>query len=150
MNLWELKNLGHAFRQVEATELTAEEVFAQIEDAYKVEGWLSAERSYNHQVSEWLSAEKRWTLTKDLLANNPVYQAAERGWLAMRAICKNLDGQDEFGKLSPLLQDRYALFAAGVLGDRGSVDCCEDDGQICSDCPGPPLPGVLSSAVLLG
>ncbi len=113
---WELRELVRAYQVVGKSPLSYDDAKAILEDAVELRSWLYAENRWKASVEQWLAAEKRWLLTRELLASDPVYQAANRGWLAMREVCNNLDGVDDFALLAPSLQQRYALFAAAVLG----------------------------------
>lgn len=115
-NIHELREAVRALRIVECYGLSLESAEALLNEAETIQAWVRAERYYEAAVSKWLLAEDRWLKTRALVEGHPAFQAAERGWLAMRGLCHNLDGAYEFANLSPILQRRYALFAAAVLG----------------------------------
>lgn len=115
MDPFALQNIVRAYETVQDCEVSYEDARDALEDAWKLQSWLYAERKHWAEVGRWLEAESKWKLTSHLIANNPTYAAAERGWLRMRELCPNLDGVREFSQLAPPLQARYALFAEAVL-----------------------------------
>lgn len=111
-----LRNIVQAHRVVDFYELSRESAEALLDEAEWIKAWELAEGRYKRDVEGWLLAELRWEKTKALVEGHPAFQAAERGWLAMRCVTRNLDGVTEFAQLTPIMQRRYALFAAAVLG----------------------------------
>lgn len=114
-DVWKLQQIVAAYRTLEDADLSYEDAYARLEEHNRVAGWLRAENNYRDNVQNWLLAEKRWALTQQLVNDDPTYRAAARGWQAMREVCTHLDGTDDFAQLSPILRDRYALFARAVL-----------------------------------
>lgn len=113
---WKLRELVNAHERVQRSVLSYDDAKALLEDSYRINSWLSAERHWNLLIRNWLSAETRWEKTKALIGGHRAFTAAERGWLAMRELAPSLDGVGGFEQLSPILRDRYAVFAAAALG----------------------------------
>src|SRR5690606_905330 len=87
----------------------------ELEEIRTVQRWLDAEQDYRLKVMEWLAAENRHRLYEQLVRNDETYRAAEAGWNLLKQASPRLDGVDTFSQLSRATQDRYALFAKGVL-----------------------------------
>lgn len=66
-----------------------------------------AERAAAEQARQ--EAAERWR-------NDPINEATECGWKAMKRLVPNLDGVDQFADLAPALQHRYGEFARAVAG----------------------------------
>lgn len=115
VEFWELRRLYEAHQMVAGYTFTADEVVDMYTKANEIERWLRAESAWKYNVETWLTKEKAWHVRKGLLAHDPAYAAAEKGWLAMRGINPNLDGVNTFFDLSEILQDRYALFAKAAM-----------------------------------
>lgn len=111
MHTWELHNVIKAHQTVAAYGITYEEAQTLLADQTAIERWLQAEARYRTNIGAWLAAERRFDLTRGDLN----YVSAKQGWDKMRELNPNLDGVEHFWQLSPVLQDRYAVFAAGVL-----------------------------------
>ncbi|AER47606.1 hypothetical protein DS6A_52 [Mycobacterium phage DS6A] len=115
----ELRRIFDAYQLVRDSRhrITEAEVGERLHELDTIALWLDAEARWRRDVEAWLAAERRWQEIGHRAATDPVFQAAAAGWDAMRRICPNLDGAHyrRFGDLSPVLQERYAAFAAGVL-----------------------------------
>ncbi|NKS29299.1 hypothetical protein GS534_00980 [Rhodococcus hoagii] len=72
-----------------------------------------AQRAAAEQARQ--EAAERWR-------NDPINEATERGWQAMKRRAPNLDGVEAFADLAPALQHRYGEFARAVAGHAPSND----------------------------
>jgi hypothetical protein len=115
-NPWRLQRLVQAYETVQSAPLGFEDAVARLREIGEVNSWLRAEQSHIASMQRWLIAEQKYFATKGLLESHDVYLAAAQGWLAMRSICPGLDGYLTFDQLPKPIMDRYALFAAAVMG----------------------------------
>ena len=112
---WQLNRLVDAYELVHNSELEYETAKDLLGHARELRAWLNAERSHNNRILLWLEAQAQWRIHQELVNNDPVYKAAERGWMAMRELSPRLDGVGTFAQLGTLLMNRYAVFAKAVL-----------------------------------
>lgn len=74
------------------------------------------------QEAERAAADKARQEAAERWRNDPINEATERGWKAMKRLAPNLDGVDTFADLAPALQHRYGEFARAVNGLAPSGD----------------------------
>lgn len=115
----ELEAIIHAYHLLGSEDvLPLAEAERELEEIRTVQRWLDAEQDYRFRVMEWLAAENRHRLYEQLVRNDETYRAAEAGWNLMKQAAPRLDGVDTFSQLPRSLQDRYAVFAKGVLQSK--------------------------------
>lgn len=115
---WRLEGLVNAYEKVETAPVDYETAKRLLGHARELRSWFNAESYWRNNIFRWLEAEKQWQIHQDLVNNDPVYKAAERGWMAMRELSPRLDGVETFAQLGTLLMNRYAVFAKAVLDQQ--------------------------------
>lgn len=115
---WQLDTLVKAYELVEESPLDYKTAVLLQGHVRELRYWLNAENSWRNGILKWLEAEKQWQIHQELVNNDPVYSAAERGWLAMRELSPRLDGVETFAQLGTLLINRYAVFAKAVIDQK--------------------------------